>query len=103
MPITSPVAEWTQAQPEAQDLERVAPVEKGATSAALSSRGVDDVEVVCGVHAVTARPEPLGTQGGLARILAAMMRRPYEGPSHRERAQANADRLLETIRVLTAL
>jgi hypothetical protein len=102
MPITSRVAEWTQAQPEAQDLGRVAPVEKGATSAALSSRGVDDVEV-CGVHAVTARPERLGTQGGLARILAAMMRRPYEGPSHREHARANADRLLETIRVLTAL
>jgi hypothetical protein len=101
MPITSPAAEWTQ-QPGAQDLGRVRPVEKGASPAALSPREADDA-VVCGVHAVPARPEPLGTPGGLARLLAAMLRQPTEGPRHQERARANADRLLETIRVLSAL
>jgi hypothetical protein len=62
----------------------------------------DEVEV-SGAPVVAARPEPLGTTGGLARILAAMTRQAHDGPRDRERARANAERLLETIRVLSIL
>jgi hypothetical protein len=36
-------------------------------------------------------------------MLAAMVRQAYEGPRDRERARANAERLLETIRVFSVL
>jgi hypothetical protein len=50
-----------------------------------------------------ARPATLGTTRGLGRILAAMTRQGYERPRDLERARASADRLLETIRVLSIL
>jgi hypothetical protein len=54
-------------------------------------------------RAMPATPEPLGAFGGLARILAAKLREPREGPSGQGRARAHADHLLETIRSLSAL
>jgi hypothetical protein len=36
-------------------------------------------------------------------MLITLMRQPYEGPRDRARARAHADRLVETIRVLSSL
>jgi hypothetical protein len=61
------------------------------------------VDLADAAPVVPVRPEPPGAAGRLARILMAMVRQTYVGPRERERVRANADRLLETIRVLSAL
>ncbi len=96
--LTNPVAELTREHAGANESGRVVLAEKGEVSRAA----LDEVEAPR-ASVVAARPEPLGTTGGLARILAAMTRQAYDGPRDRERARANADRLLETIRVLSIL
>jgi hypothetical protein len=49
------------------------------------------------------RSEPFGTAGGLTRILTALTRQVYAAQRDRQRARANADRLLETIRLNSIL
>jgi hypothetical protein len=88
MPITSAVS-WTRLRPAA-----------GQTNRAGYSPAED---VVAAAPAGAERLEPLGVTGGLRRALTAMMRLGWAGPRDQERARANADRLLETIRVLSAL
>jgi hypothetical protein len=102
MLITNPGAEWARDHVPADELGRAVSCEKrGSTRAALGSPA-HEVQVSRG-PVVSARPEPLGTAGGLARILATMVHQAYVGPGEQERARANADRLLETIRVLSIL
>jgi hypothetical protein len=77
--------------------------EKGEAARAAFDCSATDTVQGSRAPVVSARPEPLSTAGGLARILAAMMRQAYVGPRDRESARANADRLLEAIRVLSIL
>ena len=102
MPIKSGVVAWTRYHPVVNALGRV--VFSGTGDAARPTRSsvADEVQGSAAL-AVAERPAPLGTTGGLARILTAMMRQAYAGPSDRERTRANADRLVETIRVLSIL
>jgi hypothetical protein len=95
MLIRNPVAEWARDHVPADELGRAVSCEKRGSPA-------DEVHVSRG-PVVSARPEPLATAGGLARILTTMVRQAYVGPRERERARANGDRLLETIRVLSIL
>jgi hypothetical protein len=102
MLITNPVAEWARDRVAADELTRAVSCEEGGSTRAALSSPADEVQVWRG-PVVSARPEPLGTASGLGRILATMVRQAYVGPRERERAWANADRLLETIRVLSIL
>jgi len=102
MLITNPVAEWARDHVAADELARAVSGEEGGSTRAALGSPADEGQIWRG-PVVSARPEPLGTASGLARILAAMMRQAYVGLRDRERARANADRLLETIRVLSIL
>jgi hypothetical protein len=102
MLITNPVAEWARDQVAAEEFARAVSCEKGGSTRAGLGSPADEVQVSRG-PVVSAKPEPLGRAGGLARILATMVRQAYVGPRERERARVNADRLLETIRVLSIL
>jgi hypothetical protein len=77
-------------------------VAKGDSARTAVDASADAVQS-SGARVVPVTPEPLGAAGGLARILVALVRQTCAGPRERERVRANADHLLETIRVLSAL
>jgi hypothetical protein len=62
----------------------------------------DDAKAPTG-HALTGRPVALRPANALARLLIDTMRQMAAGPARRERVQANADLLLETIRAHSML
>ena len=97
MPNTNVVTDWTRHQ-----IGRVVFGETGVTTQRAYSSTADEVQVPA-APAVAGRPVGLGPAGALARILIAAMRRTSAGPTHRERARANADLLLETIRAHSIL
>jgi hypothetical protein len=102
MSIKSAVVAWTRYHPEVDALGRVVFSGTWDTARPTRSSVADEVQGSAAL-AVAERPAPLGTTGGLARILTAMMRQAHAGPSDRERTRAPADLLLETIRVLSVL
>jgi hypothetical protein len=97
---TKAVTDWTRDHFSAGEPGRVVFGEHGETRTACSSTA-DEVQVPA--PAVAERPVGLGLAGALARILMATMRKASTGPTHRERARANADVLLETIRAHSIL
>ena len=102
MPTTRLEAAWTREHSDAQDLGRAVLRGNRDAGTALSSDENDDVRF-SGSQSVAPRSRLLGAYGGLDRILMTLRRRPYQGPGDRGRARANADRLVETIRALSAL
>jgi hypothetical protein len=96
MPITSAVAIWARHQ-----LGRVVFCETGETTPPGCSSTAD--EAIPAAPTVAWRREPLGPAGALARILMATMRQTSAGPTSRERARANANLRLETIRLSSIL
>jgi hypothetical protein len=58
---------------------------------------------VSNTQIVAPRSRLLGACGALDRILTELARRPYAKPRERTSARMSADRLAETIRLLTAL
>jgi hypothetical protein len=103
MLIRNPVAEWTRDHPAGEELRRTVFAEKGQATQASFDFSPADAVLSCGTPVVLARPEPPSAAGRLARILPTMVRQAYVGARERERTRANADRLLETIRVLSSL
>ena len=97
MPITSAVAIWARHQ-----LGRVVFCETGETTPPGCSSTADEAKIPAAA-AVAWRREPLGPAGALARILMATMRQTSAGPTSRERARANANLRLETIRLSSIL
>ncbi len=98
MTSASPVTEWTQGHSGARDVGRLIAEQGEVTRTGPGSREADDIQ-----RAGPARPEPIGAFGGLARLLAVMIREPHEGPRDHGRYRAHAERLVETIRALSAL
>jgi hypothetical protein len=96
------VAERTRDHPAGEDLGSTVFVGTGEANRTAVASPADAVQS-SGALVVPVRLEPLGAAGGLARILVALVRQTYVGPRQRECVRANADRLLETIRVLSAL
>jgi hypothetical protein len=99
---TKAVTNWTRHHSPPGELGRVVLGEQGKTTRTDRSFAADEVQVPA-VPAVSERSVGLGPAGALARILIAAMRRTSAGPTHRERARANADVLVETIRAHSIL
>jgi hypothetical protein len=97
MPNANVVTDWTRHQ-----IGRVVFGETGVTTQRAYSSTSDEVRVPA-APAGAERPVGLGLAGALTRILMATMRQVSTGPTHRERARANADVLLETIRAHSIL
>jgi hypothetical protein len=98
MPIKSTAADGTRYHAVVGALGRVILGGTGKTTRTAHSLGQDSA-----APAVALRSEPLGATGGLTRILMALMRQAYAAPRDRARARANADLLLETIRLSSVL
>jgi hypothetical protein len=97
------IAEWARQHPRTQTLWRVAAARRAEVTAA-GAVFRDAADILPGdTPGVAARPAPLGAHGAVSRILVALMRQQYEGPRDPARARAHADRLVETIRVLSSL
>jgi hypothetical protein len=102
MPIKSTAADWTRYHAVVGALGRVILGETGKTTRTAGSLAVEEGQDSA-APAVALRSEPLGATGGLTRILTALMRQAYAAPRDRARARANADLLLETIRLSSVL
>jgi hypothetical protein len=92
----------TRVHPETQDLRRVVVPEKREARTAIRSESDEDVQLPDS-QVVASRSRLLGAHGGLDRILMALMRQLNQGSTTRAHARASADRLHETIRVLSVL
>ena len=97
------ISEWARQHPKTWHFRRVAGPRKIAVTRAGRGSGNGADVPRRDPRAVPARPELFGVPAGLFRVLVALMRQPYEGASDRARARAGADRLVETLRVLSAL
>jgi hypothetical protein len=102
MPIMSAVADWTRHHLVGGALGRVAFGGAGETPRTAGSLVVEDGQESA-ARAVAERSEAPGTSGGLTRILTALMRQAYAARRDRQRARANADLLLDMIRLNSIL
>jgi hypothetical protein len=105
MPIRSTVADWTRHprhHPVAGALGRVAFGGRGKATRPAGALAVEEGPGSA-APAIAQRSEPPGTAGGLTRILTALTRQAYAARRDRQRARANADLLLETIRLNSIL
>ncbi len=82
--------------------ERVVFGDVAETSRTPHSSTADDAKVPA-AQALAGRPVALGPANALARLLMATMRRMEAGPARRQRVEASADLLLETIRAHSIL
>ena len=102
MSTTKLAVGWIRERWEAQDLVRAVRREKRTAGAAIDADGTDDRQLSVS-QTGTPGSRLLGAHGGLDRILMAVMRQLNQCPSSRANSRASADRLYETIRVLSVL
>ena len=102
MHTTRLAATGTREHSAAQGLGRVVLRESREAEAATTSDGSGDVQF-SNAQIVAPRSRLLGAYGALDRILTELVRRPYAKPRERMGARVSIDRLVETIRLLTAL
>jgi hypothetical protein len=97
------IAEWARQHPKTRSFWRLAGPRRSEVARAGRASGEAAQARPGGPRAVAAWPEPFAAQGAFSRMLITLLRQPDEGPRDRARARAHADRLVETIRVLSSL
>jgi hypothetical protein len=102
MPIKRTAAVWTHYHAVVGALGGVILGGTGKTTRTAGSLAMEEGHGSA-APAVALSSEPLGATGGLTRTLMALTRQACAAPRDRARARANADLLLETIRLSSVL